>query len=42
MDAVYEKGVSLCKKEKAQLEQRLLRSPTLPNRDITIYPKTVE
>jgi hypothetical protein len=42
LDAAYEKGVSLCKKEKAQLEQRLLRSPALQNWDITIYPKTVD
>lgn len=41
LDAVYEKGVSLCKEEKIKLEQRLLRSPSLPEWDITINPKPV-
>jgi hypothetical protein len=41
LDTVYEKGVRLCGKEKAHLEQRLERSPQLPWWDITINPKTV-
>lgn len=41
MDTVYEKGVRLRAKEKAQLEKRLERSPQLQWWDITINPKTV-
>lgn len=40
-DAVYEKGVKLCGKEKDDLESRLLRSLDLHWWDIAIYPKTV-
>lgn len=38
LDAVYEKGVKLCGKEKEGLERRLLRSPDLHWWDITICP----
>jgi hypothetical protein len=41
LDAVYEKGIKLCKKENKELEQRLQRSPELPWYDITIKPKMV-
>ena len=41
IDMIYEKGVKVCGKEKAELEKRLQRSPTLPWWDITICPKTV-
>jgi hypothetical protein len=41
LDTVYEKGIKLCTKEKAKLEQRLQRSSELPWYDITIHPKTV-
>jgi len=41
MNAVYEKGVKLCGKEKAALEQRLQRCSKLPLYDITIKPKMV-
>lgn len=41
MSGIYEKGVKLCRKEKAALEQRLQRSPKLPLYDILIQPKTV-
>ena len=41
LDVVYEKGVKLCKKDKAKLEQRLQRSPELRSYDITIEPKMV-
>jgi len=41
LEAVYEKGIKLCKKEKNALETRLYRSPELPWWDITIYPKIV-
>lgn len=41
LDAVYEKGVKLCGKEKADLESRLLRSPDLCWWDIAICPKMV-
>lgn len=41
MDAIYEKGVKLCGKEKIALEQRLQRSPKLPWYDIIIHPKMV-
>ena len=39
MDAIYEKGVKLCGKEKVALEQQLQRSPKLPWYDIIIHPK---
>ena len=38
LDALYEKGVKLCGKEKDDLENRLLRSQYLRWWDITIYP----
>jgi hypothetical protein len=38
LDAVYEKGVKLCRKEKTELEQRLQRSTEFPWYDITIRP----
>ena len=41
MSSVFEKGVKLCGKEKAVLEQRLQRSSKLPLYDILIQPKTV-
>lgn len=41
LDALYEKGVRLCKGERTELEQRLQRSPELPWYDITIRPETV-
>lgn len=41
LDAAYEKGVKLCKKERTALEQRLQRSPELPWYDITIHHKMV-
>jgi hypothetical protein len=41
LDAVYEKGVKLYGKEKADLESRLLRSPDLCWWDIVIFPKMV-
>lgn len=41
IDNIYEKGIKVCGKEKAELEKRLQRSPTLPWWDITICPKTV-
>ena len=41
IDAVYEKGVKVCGKEKVKLEQRLDRSDRLPLYDITIKPKMV-
>jgi hypothetical protein len=41
MDAIYEKGVKLCGKERMALEQRLQRSQKLPWYDIIIQPKTV-
>lgn len=41
MSSVYEKGVKLCGKEKAVLEQRLQRSSKLSLYDILIQPKTV-
>ena len=37
----YEKGVKVCGKEKAKMEQRLQRSERLPLYDITISPITV-
>lgn len=41
LDAVYEKGVKLCGKEKNDLECRLVRSLDLHWWDISIYPKMV-
>ena len=41
VDAIYEKGVKLCGKEKRALEHRLARSPELNWWDITIRHKTV-
>jgi hypothetical protein len=41
IDAVYEKGVRVCGKEKVKLEQRLKRQDRLPLYDIIISPKTV-
>lgn len=41
VDAIYEKGVKLCGKKKIALEQRLQRSPKLPQYDIIIHPKSV-
>ena len=41
LDAVYEKGVRVCKKQRAKIDQRLQRSNELPWYDITIHPKTV-
>jgi len=38
---VYEKGIKLCRKEKNDLESRLLRSLDLHWWDIAIYPKMV-
>jgi hypothetical protein len=41
MTRFYEKGITLCKEEKAALEKRLLRNESLPKWDITIKPLTV-
>ncbi len=41
LDALYEKGVKVCGNAKTKLEQRLLRSVTLPWWDITIHPEQV-
>lgn len=41
IDAVYEKGVKVCGKEKKALERQLKRSDRLPLYDITITPKMV-
>jgi len=41
LNAVYEKGIKVCGKERAILEQHLQRSELLPLYDITICPKTV-
>ena len=41
LNAVYEKGVKVCGKERTELEQRIERSKQLPWYDITISPKTV-
>lgn len=41
LDTPYEKGVKVCGKEKAKLEQRLQRSLALHWWDITIHPKLV-
>lgn len=42
LTSVYEKGVTLCAKDKAEIEKRLDRSPNLPSWDITIRPLTVK
>src|SRR6266496_6453471 len=41
LETVYEKGIKLCAKEKAALENRLIRSPELHWWDIAILPKMV-
>lgn len=41
LDAPYEKGVTLCRSEKTELEKRIQRSSALQWWDITIQPKTV-
>jgi len=41
LNAVYEKGIKVCGKERAILEQHLQRSELLPLYDITICPKMV-
>lgn len=41
LQAVYEKGIKVFGKERAELERRLQRSETLMWYDITICPKTV-
>ena len=41
LNAVYEKGVKVCGKERTELEQRIERSKQLPWYDIIISPKTV-
>ena len=41
MTGFYEKGVTLCRQEKAALEERLIRNVELPKWDITIKPLTV-
>jgi hypothetical protein len=41
MTGFYEKGITLCKENKAALEERLLRSDRLPKWDIIIRPLTV-
>ena len=41
MTGLYEKGITLCREEKAALEERLLRDEQLPKWDITIKPLTV-
>lgn len=41
VNAIYQKGVTICSREKKGLEQRLLRSPDLNFWDISILPKTV-
>jgi hypothetical protein len=41
LDGVYQKGVKVRGKEKAELEQRLERTPQLPWWDIMIHSKTV-
>lgn len=41
LTSVYKKGVTLCAKEKAELERRIDRSTQLPQWDITIRPLTV-
>jgi hypothetical protein len=41
LDGIYQKGVTLCREEKRDLEKRLLRSKALPWWDITIKPYVV-
>jgi hypothetical protein len=41
MTGLYEKGITLCREEKAALEARLIRNADLPKWDITIKPLTV-
>jgi len=41
LNAVYEKGIKVCGKERAKLEQHLQRSEQLPLYDITRCPKMV-
>ena len=41
LDGAYEKGIKVCGDGKAELEQRLQRSPTLHWWDIVIQPKMV-
>ena len=41
VDAIYEKGVKICSREKKELEQRLMRSTDLSWWDISIQPKMV-
>ncbi len=41
LETSYEKGVKVCGKEKAKMEERLQRSERLPLYDITISPITV-
>ena len=41
INAVYEKGVKVCGKEKMELEQRLNRLDRLPLYDVTISPQKV-
>ena len=41
IEGIYEKGITLCAKEKRSLELRLSRSKSLPWWDITIQPKVV-
>jgi len=41
MTGLYEKGITLCRDEKKELEERLLRDEQLSNWDITIKPLTV-
>jgi hypothetical protein len=41
LNTSYEKGVKICGKEKAKMEERLQRSERLPLYDITIHPKMV-
>lgn len=41
LDGIYEKGITLCAKEKRDLEKRLFRSQKLPWWDITIQPQVV-
>jgi hypothetical protein len=41
MTGFYEKGVTLCREERAALEERLIRDEHLPKWDISIKPLTV-
>lgn len=38
---VYQKGISLTKKEMKEIEKRLLRNPNLPQWDILMFTKLV-